>query len=146
MRELTEPDCRAFLGRHRFGVISLAKDGAAYAVPLFFAYDGRDLFFHSRPGAKDAFLEGTSEGCFLVVQVETEDDWTSVQAIGKVERVSTNADAERAFAALAENPFPPEFGVTAKGTPARSAKASYLWMMRPRKITGRCSQSLVRAH
>lgn len=144
MKEMREADCRAFLGAHRVGVMSLAHDGDAYGLPLFYAYDGYALFFNSRPGEKDEFLQHTGEGCFVVVEVKSDDDWTSVEARGPVKKVDTNSDADRAFKAIADNPFPPEFGVDVRGNPQRSGKGSYLWMMKPEKITGRTSQAAVR--
>lgn len=144
MKDMPEADCRAFLGQHRVGVMALAKEGDAYAVPLFFAYDKRALYFHSHPGDKDAFLEQTHEASFVVVEVHGEDDWTSVQATGPVEKITLSDDATRALNAMAENPFPPEFGIDSKGKPRRSSDKMYLWMMKPRKITGRTSRSLVR--
>lgn len=144
MKELPEDACRAFLGRHRVGVMALAKGGDAYAVPLFFVYDGDALYFHSHPGDKDAYLEGTHEGCFVVVEVHGEDDWTSVQARGPVEKVTTQADAAKAFQALSDNPLPPEFGIDWLGRPKRGSGDTYLWTMRARTVTGRTSRSPVR--
>ena len=144
MKELAESACKTFLGKHRVGVMALARGGDAYAVPLFFAYDGRALYFHSHPGEKDTFLQETHEGSFVVVEVHGDDDWTSEQATGPVEKITISDDAVRALNAMAENPFPPEFGVDSKGTPTRSSDRMYLWMMTPRKITGRTSRSLVR--
>lgn len=144
MKELPETACREFLRKNRVGVMALAKGGDAYAVPLFFAYDGQALYFHSHPGEKDAFLLGTHEASFVVVEVHGDDDWTSVQATGHVEKITLSDDAVRALQAMSENPFPPEFGVDAKGTPRRSSDRMYLWMMKPRKVTGRTSRSLVR--
>lgn len=144
MRDLPEAECKAFLRGRRVGVMSLARKGEAYGLPLFYAFDGRDLFFHSRPGEKDDFLDETDDGCFTVLDVRSDDDWTSVEARGPVGKVSTNADADRAFKALAENPFPPEFGVDLHGKPQRSGKGAYLWMMKPDRITGRTSSVPVR--
>lgn len=144
MKDLPEPACKAFLGSHRVGVMALARGGDAYAVPLFFAYDGHALYFHSHPGAKEAFLEGTKAGCFMVYEMQGQDDWTSVQAIGPVTKIASNADAERAMRAIAGNPFPPEFGIDHLGNPRRSPDRSFLWMMTPSAITGRTSRSLVR--
>lgn len=144
MKELPESTCKAFLGKHRVGVMALAKGGDAYAVPLFFAYDGQALYFSSHPGEKDTFLQGTHEGCFVVVEFHGDDDWSSVQATGAVEKITLSDDAVRALNAIAENPFPPEFGSDSKGVPKRSSDRMYLWMMKPRKLTGRTSRSLVR--
>ena len=144
MKEMPAQACKDFLGEHRVGVMALAKEGDAYAVPLFFAYDGKALYFHSHPGEKDQFLKETHEASFVVVEVHGEDDWSSVQARGPVEKITLTDDAMAALEAMAENPFPPEFGVDAKGKPRRSSDNMYLWMMKPRTITGRTSRSPVR--
>ena len=145
MKELDEGASRAFLGTHRFGVLCLADGGQAYGVPLFYAFDGQAVYFHSRPGEKDHFRDATADACLVVVEMHGDDDWTSVEARGPVQTVQTNAEADRAFTAISENPFPPEFGLDAAGKPGRSGKGGYLWMMRPQRITGRTSRSPVRA-
>lgn len=140
MQVFPTPHCIAFLKRHRVGVMALAKDGRAYAVPLFFAFDGERLFFMSHPGEKDLFIEACAEACFVVIQVTDEDDWVSVQATGPVEKVTLSDDAMLALDLMATNPFPPEFGTTPKGWPKHSADKMYIWTMRPQKITGRQSK------
>ena len=132
--------CVAFLKRQRVGVMALAKEGRAYAVPLFFAYDGERLFFMSHPGEKDAFIEACEEACFVVVQVEGEDEWISVQATGPVEKVTLSDDAMHALDLMAKNPFPPEFGTTPQGWPKHSAERMYIWALTPRKLFGRQSK------
>lgn len=143
MKALDHDACRAFLRAHRVGTMALAKGGEAYAFPLYYAFDGDALFFHSRRGRKEEFLDATTRACFLVVDVKSDDDWTSVQARGRVERVATNTDADRAFQAIAENPFPPAFGLNFAGQPRRSGKDAFLWMMRPDEVAGRESRPLV---
>ena len=133
------PHCVAFLKRQRVGVMSLANGGKAYAVPLFFAYDGDRLFFMSHPGEKDGFIEACDEACFVVVRYAGDDDWVSVQATGPVEKVTLSDEAMHALDVMAKNPFPPEFGTTPQGWPKRSAEKMYIWTMRPRKVTGRAS-------
>lgn len=145
MKEMTEAECHAFLRRNRFGVMALADRRDAYALPLFYAYDGQDLFFHSRRGDKDTFLDATGDGCFVVVDHRSDDDWTSVQARGPVKRVGSNEDAHRGFRAIQENPFPPEFGVDSRGNPQRSGKGGYLWMLTPTRVSGRASRPLIHA-
>lgn len=144
MKELDLKACENFLRGHRVGVMALARQGDAYAVPLFFAFDGKRLFFHSHQGEKDQFLKQTHLASFVVVEVHGDDDWTSVQATGPVEKITLSDDAMQALDVMAEKPFPPEFGVDANGNPRRSSDRMYLWMMTPTKITGRSSRSLVR--
>lgn len=140
MDVLPHDACLGFLHRGRFGIMALAKDGDAYAVPLFYAYDGKRLYFQSHPGDKDSFLAACHQACFVVSDVHGDDDWKSVQASGPVEKVTLSDDAMAALDAMAKNPFPPEFGVDTKGNPKRSSDRMYLWMMTPTKISGRQSK------
>lgn len=135
-----EDACVGFLRQHRVGVMSLAKEGVAYAVPLFYAFDGTKLYFMSHPGEKDGFIAACKRACFVVVEFRGDDDWKSVQVTGPVEKITLSDDAMRALDVMAKNPFPPEFGSTPKGFPKRSPDRMYLWMMEPKTITGRASR------
>lgn len=128
-----------FLKKHRVGVMALANGGRAYAVPLFFAFDGERLFFMSHPGEKDKFIQACEQASFVVLEVRAEDDWISVQATGPIEKVTLSDDAMLALDVMAENPFPPEFGTTPNGWPKHSSEKMYIWTMKPEMITGRMS-------
>lgn len=125
--------------------MALAADGLAYAVPLFYAFDGTRLYFQSHPGEKDHFLATCEQACFVVTEVRGDDEWKSVQATGPVEKITLSDDAIKALDAMSKNPFPPEFGVDTKGNPKRSGDHMYLWMMTPKRITGRLSKAAKRA-
>lgn len=78
-----------FLTDHGVGLLSLARDGEAYAVPISFGYDGEDLlyFFLLRFGEssrKIDFADATDTATFAVYEVETPDRWKSVLASGEV--------------------------------------------------------------
>lgn len=141
MEEMSAEASKQFLARHRIGVMGLANGSEAYAIPLFYAFDGKRLFFHSHPGQKDEFLKGCKQACFVVVEANGDDDWASVQATGSAEKITLSDDAMQALDVMAKNPFPPEFGADAKGKPNRSSSNMYLWMMTPEKVTGRKSRT-----
>lgn len=138
---LPKDACLGFLRRGRVGVMALAKDGMAYAVPLFYAFDGKRLYFQSHPGEKDLFLDTCQQACFVVTEIQGDDDWRSVQVTGQAEKITLTDDAMAALNAMEKNPFPPEFGVDTKGNPKRSADRMYLWMLTPDHITGRVSRT-----
>lgn len=141
MEILPRDACLGFLKRGRIGVMALAKSGSAYAIPLFYSFDGKRLYFQSHPGEKDRFLEACQQACFVVTDVRGDDDWKSVQATGPVEKITLSDDAMQALDAMAKNPFPPEFGVDTQGNPKRSSGRMYLWMMTPKTISGRVSRT-----
>lgn len=140
MQVLPRDACLGFLHRGRLGIMALASKNEAYAIPLFYAFDGKRLYFQSHPGHKDDFLEACDQACFVVTEYRGDDEWKSVQAAGPVEKITLSDDAMKALDAMAKNPFPPEFGVDTKGNPKRSGDRMYLWMMMPKSISGRSSK------
>lgn len=133
--------CQAFLKRNRFGVLALAEGGQAYAIPMFYGYDGKRLYFQSHPGMKDEYLNATESACFLVTEVHGPDDWSSVQVHGHVERATLTDDAFAAMEALMKNPLPPEFQENDRGKPLRSAERMFLGILTPSRIAGRKSRN-----
>lgn len=91
---MDEVEIDAFLREQGAGVLSLAADGEAYAVPLSFGYDtGRALFAYYTFGVesrKKAFTEATERACLAVQEVRGEDDWTSVLARGPLHELDVD--------------------------------------------------------
>ena len=121
--------------------MALAKGNKAYAIPIFYGFDGERLFFQSHPGLKDEYLATCQEACFVVTEVGGDDDWKSVQVFGKPEKITLSDDALAALDALAKIPFPPEFGGESTGTPRRTPERMYLWTMMAERIHGRRSST-----
>jgi len=141
MDEMTPEECRRLLAGRRTCTLGLSKAGRAYVLPLFYAFDGRTCWFQSHPGTKDEYLASTEEACLVVMRVEDEDDWESVQAFGPVEKVTLTDEVRAAKNALLDVPYPPEAGSYPKGTPRRSDQSMYYWKLTPRRIAGRSSRS-----
>lgn len=97
------------------GVLSLARDGEAYAIPLAHYYDGERLYFRlgdAEGSKKRSFWEATETACYALYGAEPTDDprgldsW-SVIATGRLvelpesehERFDT-AEINRQFAPL----------------------------------------------
>lgn len=81
-----------FLTVEGVGLLSLARDDEAYAVPISFGYDGDDrlYFFLLRFGTssrKIEFADATDTATFAVYTVDTPDRWKSVLASGRVASV-----------------------------------------------------------
>lgn len=90
--QLDALDIADFLSAHHVGVLALAKDGDAYAVPVSYAFDddGPALYFrlgYTADSQKRAYLEATDHVSF-VVYGETDAGWTSVVAMGPVEEAA----------------------------------------------------------
>ncbi|WP_410013005.1 pyridoxamine 5'-phosphate oxidase family protein [Sodalis sp. C49] len=67
-REITQPaEIAAILDSARVMYIALAQDNIPFMVPVFYAWDGTSLYFHSaRAGTKIAMLKKNSTLCFAV--------------------------------------------------------------------------------
>ena len=124
MRTMEQRDIRELLKANRLGILSLSHDGDSYGLPLFYAYDGRAVYFHTLPGAKIRYLASTREACLTVTTVRTYDEWASVQVFGPIQRVDGTPDELAAMHALMAIPLPPEFGYSPQGEPRRADAAS----------------------
>lgn len=138
MRSMRDEEVREFVKRNRFGILGLANGGHAYALPLFYGYDGQDLYFHTHPGLKVEFIQATAEACFTIARVVSLDDWASVQAFGHIERAGTWGDLA-AQAALMSVPLPPQWGESSTGEPRRDDHSALVYRLRPVRIEGRYS-------
>ena len=89
--EMSASAIDAFLARHETGVLSLARDDAPYAIPISYGYDEdtRETFLRlvsTVDSEKREFL-GSDPDARLVVYEEEDDVYTSVVAVGTLERV-----------------------------------------------------------
>lgn len=140
MEPMDEHEAREFIAHNRFGVLSLADDGRAYGIPLFYAYDGGHIYFHTRPGRKDDYMPRTQEACFTIVRVVTLDDWASVQVLGTLDEVEDERGRDAAVDALLAIPLPPAWGFTQTGEPRRRAAGLRIWRLRVERVAGRLSE------
>lgn len=132
MEDLTDDEISLLLEEAQVAHVGLARDGDAYVIPVFVAFDGQQLWFHSRPGLKQDYLEATDEACATVTVVETEQVWASVQVFGPVEPVEIEEDRRRAMEALLERPMPPS-------TDDEEVEELFFWRLTPTRISGRKS-------
>ena len=86
-------DTRLRAGEH--GVLGLANDDDAYAVPLSYHYDGDRLLLrvseHDGDGEKGRFLETTDTATFVCYEASTDESW-SVHVRGPIRRWERDVD------------------------------------------------------
>lgn len=85
-------EIEAFLDSQQTGVLALAAESDAYAIPVSFVYDSDDGAVYLRLGytpdsQKRSYVNGT-ESASLVVYDETDDGWKSVVVEGTLEEAS----------------------------------------------------------
>jgi nitroimidazol reductase NimA-like FMN-containing flavoprotein (pyridoxamine 5'-phosphate oxidase superfamily) len=76
------------------GVLSLARDGDAYAIPVSFYYDGERLLFRfgvEEGSEKVSFMEGTDTASFVIYEAVGDESW-SILVRGHLEPASESID------------------------------------------------------
>lgn len=120
------------------GVLALAADGEAYAIPVGHHYDaetGRVLFrltSHDDGARKLAAADATTSACFVVYGVEGERESWSVIVEGPVAELSADEQADYDAAALNEAFLP--FRVFDESP---EAIEYHLYAITPTSVTGR---------
>jgi uncharacterized protein len=95
--ELSRDEIDAFLAEEVVGRVGCQGDGQVYVVPVYFAYDGADIYVQTLEGRKIEMMRAQPEVCFEVDRYEPESgSWRSVIAYGRYEEL----DAEGAGRAL----------------------------------------------
>lgn len=89
--ELSADATDALLARHETGVLALARDDEAYAIPISYGYDADERTFYirlvSHPGSeKRRFLE-SDLSARLVVYEESGDEYRSVVCVGTLTKI-----------------------------------------------------------
>ena len=131
-----EPEIERLLTETGIGVLSLARDGVPYGIPLSFGYDGENrLFFlfagHSEEGRKMAFAESSDAGSLLVFEVQSEGAWRSAIAEGPFERITPD-EWHTAREALANNAYRPDLLTDVDVT-----HDPRVWALEIERLTGR---------
>ena len=84
IREMTEDECRDVLERVSFGRLACARDNQPYVVPIYFSYDGPDLYGFSTPGQKIEWMRSNPLICLEVDERTSHDRWMSVIVLGRL--------------------------------------------------------------
>ncbi|GAB7011181.1 pyridoxamine 5'-phosphate oxidase family protein [Halorubrum trueperi] len=102
------------------GVLSLARDSEAYAIPVSFGYDGERALMYLLQFGEDseklAVASDTEQACLVTYNVETRFEWESVILRGSLRELPTE-ESEDVEAVMDENAwfpsiFPPDAPIT----------------------------------
>ncbi len=136
--ETSEAEAEEILREHGTGVLSLAREGEAYAVPVSFGYDGERCFFvfvgYHEPSTKATFAETTDRATLTVYDDTERDDWHSVLVRGELTQLESEAEWNLAREAIDDNAWYPSLF---RGADPRGSVD--LWALAAEDVTGYAS-------
>lgn len=138
VREMSDEEIALLLGRGWYGHLGVTRDGLPYVVPMSYAYDAPDLYFFTTEGTKTEFIAANHAVCFQIEEVAGPEDWQSVMMTGRAQRLTAEADIERAMFIVSErNPsLSPALNHTKIGSWTRLSHIA-LYRLRPEAVYGR---------
>lgn len=92
---MDESEVEERLTSRKNGVLSLAKEGAAYAIPVSFHYTEGEIYIRlaRHEGSKKIdYVDSTSEACFLLYEYADDGSSWSILAVGEIEKVGEGFD------------------------------------------------------
>lgn len=87
IHEMTEGECHNALERASFGRLACARDNQPYVVPIYFSYDGRQLYGFSTLGQKIEWMRSNPLVCFEIDEWTSRYEWMSVVVCGRFEEL-----------------------------------------------------------
>ena len=104
------------LRRQRMCVLSVVEDGAPYAVPVYYGWDGQALHLGVAEGRKTRALDADPRVCVVVTETGPGDDWRSVVVMGTARALTEPEERARGIDVLVVHNRRPERGATAPAT------------------------------
>jgi nitroimidazol reductase NimA-like FMN-containing flavoprotein (pyridoxamine 5'-phosphate oxidase superfamily) len=99
INELTQKECSDILSHTSLGRLGCALDDQPYVVPVYFAYDGSELYVLSTLGQKIEWMRANPKVCVQVDEIQGEAQWVSIVINGRYQELpEIQYAAERAHA------------------------------------------------
>jgi nitroimidazol reductase NimA-like FMN-containing flavoprotein (pyridoxamine 5'-phosphate oxidase superfamily) len=109
---MTDTEIDGFLYECGHGLLSLAKDDDAYAIPVSFGYDGDAIFLYlirfGEQSKKLQFSADTGTACLTAYDVRDRGDWECLVVSGTLDPVP-EADADYMDDVMEDNAWFPSF-------------------------------------
>jgi nitroimidazol reductase NimA-like FMN-containing flavoprotein (pyridoxamine 5'-phosphate oxidase superfamily) len=136
--EMSSAEIDAFLGETETGVISFAREGEPYAIPISYGYDTDSQTFYLRlvsaeESRKRAFLSDSPQATLVSYEEERGSTYRSVVATGRLEAVDPAGLSPEQIAQYGDAKRP-LFEVWDVGKPDLDIQ---LYEFRPEQLTGR---------
>lgn len=104
--KLESAEIESVLGAQVVGRIGCHADNLTYVVPVSYAYDGRNVYVHTRDGMKLDMMRKNPDVCFEVDEMKNMANWRSVVAWGRFEELEQEDERRMALDALLKRILP----------------------------------------
>lgn len=138
IKELNIEEIKETLGRLNYGHLACCSNDHPYVVPIHYAYDGEAIYVYTTEGKKAEIIAANPEVCLQAEDVENNEHWVSVIAIGDAKRLIDPDERGKALDLILE--------VNPRLTPAVSVRWMDSWIrenvevvyrIHPGKLSGR---------
>ncbi len=102
IEEMGEKEMKRVLERVGYGHLGVVRDNRPYVVPIHYNYDEPHIYFYTTEGMKTEYISQNPEVCLQVEEVNDSKNWRSVIAWGKAERLTEEAEIEKAMKFILE--------------------------------------------
>jgi hypothetical protein len=99
IKEMSDSECREFLGRTQIGRLGCALDDQPYVVPISVVYEGEYIYSFSTIGQKVQWMRKNPKVCVQFDELTDQSRWVSVIATGLYQELRVpQFETERAYA------------------------------------------------
>lgn len=110
--QLTSSQIDQVLLRQIIGRIACCAADKLYIVPVAYAFDGKNIYAHSREGLKIKMMRKNPTVCFQVDEIDSMANWRSVIVWGRFEELKSEPQRQKAMNLLMDRIMPMPSGET----------------------------------
>jgi uncharacterized protein len=139
IHELTKDECLDVLRHTNLGRLACSHDHQPYIVPIYFDFDGENVYSFAMRGTKIAWMESNSKVCLEVDDILDQYNWTTVLVFGRYEELTAAPEYEE-LRDRARDLFQkrPEWWLPASGkVPSGKESAPIVYRIRITTVNGR---------
>lgn len=97
VEELSNAEIESVLERLNYGHLACSRGDQPYVVPVHYAYCDGEIFIYTTEGKKSEFIKENPRVCLQAEEVTDDQHWQSVIVDGVAERLTEEAERDKAF-------------------------------------------------
>jgi len=100
--EMRTAEIDELLKRVTYGHLACSSNDEPYVVPIYFSYDGEQIFIYTTAGKKSEIIMVNPKVCLQVEEILANGGWRSVIITGNARQVSDPVERENVIALIRE--------------------------------------------